>query len=103
MDAKAYCRNVSAELTGWKAKLYDVIRKTEKLPADDRETINPMVSELNSLVDDLNQSISQLTRECPAEWDSDRANIEENISKMQHKWKEVWGVMGDKEYGLGGA
>ena len=103
MDAKSYCQNVSAELTGWKAKLYDVIRKTESMPGDAKETVNPMVSELNSLVDDLNASIALLTRECPTEWASDKADIEEKISKMQHKWKEVWGVMGDKEYGLGGA
>ena len=28
MDAKAYCDSVGIELTSWKAKLYDVIRKT---------------------------------------------------------------------------
>ena len=29
MDVKTYCDNIGAELNSWKAKLYDVIRKTE--------------------------------------------------------------------------
>jgi hypothetical protein len=44
-----------------------------------------------------------LEKVCPADWSSDETAIEDNISKMRGKWKEVWGAMGEKEYGLGGA
>ena len=103
MDARSYCDNVNSELTGWKAKLYDVIRKTEKLPGDHKDKVAPILGELNTLIDDLNERISLLSRECPTEWASDKAHIDERMSKMQHKWKEVWGVLGEEEYGLGGA
>ena len=50
MDAKSYCDSVRIELTQWKAKLYDVIRKTESLPADQKTRITPSVEELNTIV-----------------------------------------------------
>jgi len=37
MDVKTYCDNIGAELNSWKAKLYDVIRKTESLRAGEKE------------------------------------------------------------------
>jgi hypothetical protein len=84
MDVKSYCDTVGVELTGWKAKLYDVIRRSEKMAGNDRENVKPMVAELKDMVDDLDGRIAALARECPTEW-------------------EVWGVMGEKEYGIGGA
>jgi hypothetical protein len=68
MDAKSYCDSVRIELTQWKAKLYDVIRKTESLSADHKNKVGPTVDELNVIVDDLNERIELLARECPVEW-----------------------------------
>jgi len=103
MDAKSYCDSVKIELTQWKAKLYDVIRKTESLSADHKNKVGPTVDELNTIVDDLNHRIELLARECPAEWSGHKEEIEGKISLMKDKWKNVWGVMGEKEYGIGGA
>ena len=103
MDAKSYCDSVRIELTQWKAKLYDVIRKTESLPADQRTKVAPSVEELNAIVDDLNQRIEILTQECPVEWSGQKNEIDDKISRMNDKWKNVWGVMGEPEYGVGGA
>ena len=30
MELKDYCSNLSAELTGWKAKAYDIVHRLEK-------------------------------------------------------------------------
>ena len=49
MDAKSYCDSVKIELTQWKAKLYDVIRKTESLSADHKDKVGPTVDELNAI------------------------------------------------------
>ncbi len=32
MEVKDYCKNVDIELTAWKAKLYNVIRRMDELP-----------------------------------------------------------------------
>lgn len=103
MDAKSYCTSVAIELNGWKAKLYDVLRKTSALAASDKKKVAPMVEELNALLDDLDRQIDTLARECPAEWGAEKTAIEGKLSRMEGKWKDVWGVMGEKEYGIGGA
>jgi hypothetical protein len=103
MDAKSYCNSVGIELTGWKAKLYDVIRKTDSLSTEDQKKVGSTIAELHELVDDLNERIELLSRECPAEWSGHKAEIESKMAQMKDRWKTVWGVMGEKEYGIGGA
>jgi hypothetical protein len=61
------------------------------------------LAELHEIVDDLSRRIELLTRECPAEWSGHKEEIEGKISQMKDKWKSVWGAMGEKEYGIGGA
>lgn len=103
MDLKSYCDSVGIELTGWKARLYDVIRKSESLSDSDRQKIAPMLEELHAIVDDLNDRMEYLGRECPADWTSDEEKIEAEISEMRDKWKKVYGALGEAEYGVGGA
>ncbi|MEJ2284660.1 MAG: hypothetical protein P8X85_13800 [Desulfobacterales bacterium] len=103
MDAKSYCDSVGIELTGWKAKLYDVIRKSETLDAEDKEKVGSTLSELHEIVDDLDKRIEWLSQECPVDWVGPKEEIEDKISQIDSRWKRVWGVMGEKEYGIGGA
>ena len=103
MDVKAYCDNIGAELNSWKAKLYDVIRKSESLNAGEKEKAAPLVRDLNSMVDELNARLATLEKECPSEWSLEEAAIDDTLSHMGDKWKDVWGAMGEPEYGIGGA
>ena len=100
---KDYCESVGSELTGWKAKLDDVIRRTENLTGNDKQYVEPMVAELKDMVDDLDERIVTLASECPSEWASEKSDIDGKMFQVTHKWKEVWGAMGEEEYGLGGA
>jgi hypothetical protein len=102
MDVKSYCDTVSREVIGWKANLYDVLRKAEKLPAKQKSKVAQMVSQLNAVIDDLDAKLAVLERECPAEYSAHRTAIQDKISQGKKAWKEVWGVMGEKEYGIGG-
>ena len=103
MDVKSYCDNVGVELNGWKARLYDVIRKADSLPQREKDKVVPIVRDLNSMVDELNDRLKSLEKECPSEWSSDEAAIDDTMIRMRGKWKEVWGAMGEPEYGIGGA
>ena len=103
MDVKSYCAEVAIELNGWKARLYDVIRKTDSLPESNKKKVAPMLDELNALMDDLDGKIDTLSRECPTEWSAEKTAIEGKLSRVKGKWKDVWGVMGEEEYGIGGA
>jgi hypothetical protein len=97
MDLKYYCDAVGHELTGWKARMYDVMHQAEK------DRMKPIVRELQSAIDDLNERIDRLSRECPADWSEHRADIDHRLSKLNQDWKKVYGALGEEEYGLGGA
>ena len=68
-----------------------------------KEKVGPTLAELHEIVDDLNQRIEWLSSECPTDWAEPKEKIEDKICQLQDKWKSVWGVMGEEEYGIGGA
>lgn len=41
MDVRDYCDSLVTELTGWKAKMYDVMRRLDKVPSGDKEKVLP--------------------------------------------------------------
>jgi len=89
MDPKYYCDTVQSELTGLKARAYDIIRHLEKMPNKDKLT--PQFKEVHALVDDLNVTIDHLRSECPTDFSSQRSEIEKKktalLAKM-NKWDE---------------
>ena len=104
MDVKDYCETVGNELAAWKAKMNEVSQKTSALARVDREKAEPIVKDLNAIMDDINQRIAVLARECPSEWSDEQSDIDRKISQAKNKWKEVWGALGEEaEYGIGGA
>ncbi len=74
MDPKYYCDTVQSELTGLKARAYDIIRHLEKKP--NKDEISPQFKEIHALVDDLNVTIGRLRTECPIDYSSQKSDIE---------------------------
>ena len=93
MDAKSFCDSAGKDLTAWKAKLYDVIRKTENLAKADKDKVVPLVKNLNELVDDIDKRIQLLAEECPLDWDIQKAEIQSRLSQVNTKWKDLDGAM----------
>ena len=46
MKARNCCKTMQAELTAWKANVYDIVRKMEELPGGERERILPNIEDL---------------------------------------------------------
>jgi len=105
MDVKDYCETVGNELAAWKAKINEVSKKTDALTGVDREKAEPIVKDLNAIMDNIDQRIVVLARECPSEWSDDQSDIDAKMTRAKDKWKEVWGALGEEEseYGIGGA
>jgi hypothetical protein len=93
LDVKTFCDSAGNDLIGWKAKLYDVIRKTATLDKVDKEEVGPLVSELNQLVDDLDKHIQILAEECPLEWGSQKTEIQDKLSRVNTKYNDLDGAM----------
>lgn len=90
MDVKSYCKNVSKELTWWKAKVEDIVKKLYKMPSGDKEKFVPQVNELHALIDEIDDRIARLKRECPAEWSPDKIKLDSEIARITNIYEEVW-------------
>ena len=77
MDIRDYCDSMYAELTGMKAKVYDILRVIERMPREERAKIRFQTDELQILVGDLSRRIDRLMQECPADWSKAKMEIEE--------------------------
>ena len=94
MELKDYCQNVEIELVGWKAKLYYVVRKIDKLGTAERGKILPNVEDLHILLEDMESRILQLEKECPTEWNPIRKEVEEAHVDMRAKYEETMNYIG---------
>jgi len=85
MDVKDYCKTLEAELTVWKAKVYDIIARLDKVSSGEKEKVIDQVRDLHALFVELDERISRLKRECPTEWGPDKIEIEQKISTLTGK------------------
>ncbi|MFP3868655.1 MAG: hypothetical protein ACLFUU_10945 [Desulfobacteraceae bacterium] len=85
MDAKYYCDGMQSELTFLKARVYDIMRAIEKMPAATRNKLSGQYSELHGLIDHLTDRIDQLKKECPMDWSDAKAEIETTKQKLLDK------------------
>lgn len=93
MKLKDYCSNLSVELTGWKAKAYDIVRRLDKLSSGEKAKIIDQVTDLHILIEELEDRIERLRRECPIEWSPDQMEIEQKLHDVKIYWEKVWSGM----------
>ncbi len=89
MDAKNYCRSIEVELYAWKAKMYDMIRKVDKLRGSEKEKIASRVKELHNNIEDMEHLIDQLQTECPIEYGPQKKQIEEKTAGMKKQYEDA--------------
>jgi hypothetical protein len=85
MDIKYYCDSMYSELTGMKARLYDILRVIEQMPREEQAKIRSQTSELHIMVGDLSRRIDRLMKECPADWSKEKLEIEELKDQLADK------------------
>ncbi len=73
MDVRDFCNSLSAELAGWRARLYDIISHVETLPALGRQYFAPDVNILRALISDIEDRARMLKKECPVDFSSAKA------------------------------
>ena len=95
MDVKDFCAGMEMEMTAWKAKMYDAMRKIDKLGSAEKEKILYNVQDLNMIMDDMAQRVEQLRTECPSDWSPVKKEIEEGHVDMRSKYEETMNAIGD--------
>jgi hypothetical protein len=94
MEQQEFCDMMGIELAGWKAKLYDIVRKIDKLGTGDRGQVLSNVQDMHMLVEDMESRIRQLEKECPTEWHPYKKALDEAHVDMRAKYEETMGHIG---------
>ena len=90
MDVKSYCDSLAIELTGWKAKVYDIVRKLDKMESGDKEKVVPEVNELHMIIEELDDRVDRLRKECPVQWEPERIELEGRTTQLKDVWESAW-------------
>jgi hypothetical protein len=94
MDVMDYCKNMEKEMTTWKAKLYDVTRKVDKLGSAQKEKILANVEDLHILLEEMSDRVEKLRTECPSDWSPVKEEIDEGGINMRAKYEETMEYIG---------
>ena len=89
MDVKDYCSGLQCELTGWKAKIYDVIRRIDKMPSAEKEKAESNVNDLHKIIDAISEKMSWLNNECPLDYESHKKELDNKVVELKTKWEDV--------------
>ncbi len=89
-DVQSYCDGVVAELTVWKGKIYDVVRRLDKLSSGDKAKFSDQVSDLHIYIEELENRINRLRTECPTDWKSDQIEMENKFDHLKGKLNDIY-------------
>ena len=94
MDVLDYCKGLETEMTAWKAKLYDVMRKVDKLGSAEKEKVLPNIEDLHIYLEEMSDRIEKLKTECPSDWSPMKKEIESGSVDMRGKYEETMDYIG---------
>ena len=94
MEAKDFCSAMESEMTSWKAKMYDAMRKIDQLGTAEKEKMLMNIQDLNMLMDDMAKRIEQLRTECPSDWSPIKKELEQGSINMRGKYEETMNLIG---------
>lgn len=94
MDVKDFCSAMEAEMTSWKAKLYDVMRRIDRLGTAEREKMLLNIQDLNIFLDDMSSRVEQLRTECPSDWSPIKKDLEQGHIDMRSRYEETMEAIG---------
>ena len=67
MSALNCCKTMEAELTAWKANVYDIVQKMEEMPGGEKEKILSNIEDLHILIAEMDDRIDQIRKNCNPE------------------------------------
>ena len=94
MDVLDYCKGMETEMTAWKAKLYDVMRKVDGLGSAEKEKVLPNIEDLHMLLNEMEDRVEKLKTECPSDWSPMKKEIDEGTVDMRGKYEQTMEEIG---------
>ena len=104
MKARNCCKTMQAELTAWKANVYDIVRKMEELPGGRKEKILPNIEDLHMLIAEMDQRIDWVRDNCTPETGIDdirteREEFDKHLATLRVKTDEAMRGLGGGDFG----
>jgi hypothetical protein len=104
MKARNCCKTMEAELTAWKANVYDIVRAMENLPGGEKEKILPNIEDLHILIAEMDQRIEQIRENCQPETGIDdirteRELFDKSLGKLRVTAEEAMRGLGAGDFG----
>jgi len=98
------CKTMEAELTAWKANVYDIARKMEALPGAEREKIFSNIEDLHILIAEMDARIDQIRENCSPETciddiRTDKEKFDKSLSKLRVTAEEAMRGLGAGNFG----
>ncbi len=89
MDVKDYCRSIEVELKDWKTKMYDMVRKVDKLRGADQDKLTAQVDGLHKHIEDIERIVSTLQTECPADFGPQKQEIDASQTEIKKQYEDA--------------
>ena len=104
MKARNCCTTMEAEVTAWKANVYDIARKMEELPGGEKEKILPHIEDLHILIAETDDRIEQIRENCTPETCLDdirteREEFSKHMTSLRVKADEAIEILGAGNFG----
>jgi hypothetical protein len=104
MKARNCCKTMEAELTAWKANVYDIVRKMEELPGGQKEKVLPNIEDLHMLISEMDDRIDQIREKCTPETGIDdirteREKFNQSLSSLRMKAEDAMQGLGAGNFG----
>lgn len=104
MKAINCCKTMQAELTAWKANVYDIVRKMELLPGGEREKIHSNIEDLHMLIVELDDRIEYIRDNCTPDTCMDdirteREEFDKHLGTLRVKSDEAMRFLGAGNFG----
>ena len=92
------------ELTAWKAIIYDIARKMEKLPGSDKAKVLPNIEDLHILVEEMDVRIEEIREKCTPETGMDdirteREEFDTHMASLRVKSEDAMEMLGAGNFG----
>lgn len=94
MDVKDFCKGMSMELMVWKAKMYDAMRKMDKLGTAERQKMLANIEDIHIIIAELEEKVSLLDKECPSDWSGIKQEIDQGHVDMRAKYEDTMEFIG---------
>jgi hypothetical protein len=104
MKARNCCQTMQAELTAWKANVYDIVRKMEELPGGEKERIRSNIEDLHMLISEMDARIEHVRDNCSPETGIDdikteREDFDKHLATLRVKTDEAMRGLGGGNFG----